>query len=156
MKKLKKDHLNEIKALANPPNVIRVVLGGIVILLQDSIKKAGGQIVIKTVDGKKEEDYFETAKKYLLNDVGLLMKDLTEYKKENINPAFVKKLQEKIMTDTEFTLERAKTASYAIQFLYLWVKAMFDFNKVFNETRPLREKLEATQKILSEKTAFLK
>jgi dynein heavy chain len=156
VKKLKKDHLNEIKALANPPNVIRVVLGGIVILLQDSIKKAGGQIVIKTVDGKKEEDYFETAKKYLLNDVGLLMKDLTEYKKENINPAFVKKLQEKIMTDTEFTLERAKTASYAIQFLYLWVKAMFDFNKVFNETRPLREKLEATQKILSEKTAFLK
>jgi hypothetical protein len=58
VKKLKKDHLNEIKALANPPNVIRVVLGGIVILLQDSIKRAGGQIVIKTVEGKKEEDYF--------------------------------------------------------------------------------------------------
>jgi len=33
---------------------------------------------------------------------------------------------------------------------------MFDFNKVFNETRPLREKLEATQKLLAEKTAFLK
>lgn len=73
--------MNEIKALANPPNVIRVVLGGIVILLQDKIKQAGGQIVIKNVDGKKEEDYFETAKKYLLNDVGQLMKDLTEYKK---------------------------------------------------------------------------
>ena len=36
------------------------------------------------------------------------------------------------MVDPEFTLERAKTASYAIQFLYLWVKAMYDFNKVFN------------------------
>jgi dynein heavy chain len=45
------------------------------------------------------------------------------------------------MIDPEFTLERAKTASYAIQFLYLWVKAMYDFNKVYNETRPLREKL---------------
>lgn len=33
---------------------------------------------------------------------------------------------------------------------------MFDFNKVYNETRPLREKLEATQKLLAEKTAFLK
>jgi dynein heavy chain len=33
---------------------------------------------------------------------------------------------------------------------------MFDFNKVYNETRPLREKLEGTQKILAEKTAFLK
>ncbi len=60
------------------------------------------------------------------------------------------------MVDPEFTLDRAKTASYAIQFLYLWVKAMYDFNKVFNETRPLREKLEATQKLLAQKTAFLK
>lgn len=62
---------------------------------------------------------------------------------------------DKIMGDPEFTLERAKSSSYAIQFLYLWVKAMFDFNKVFKETQPLREKLEATQKILDEKTKFL-
>lgn len=54
VKKLKKDHLNEIKAFTNPAIVIRVVLGGIVILLQDKIKAAGGQIIIKTVDGKKE------------------------------------------------------------------------------------------------------
>lgn len=63
------------------------------ILLQDKIKLAGGQIVIKNIDGKKEEDYFETAKKYLLNDVTSLMKSLTEYDKENINGSFMKKLQ---------------------------------------------------------------
>lgn len=91
--------MNEIKAFTNPAIVIRVVLGGIVILLQDKIKAVGGQIIIKNVDGKKEEDYFETAKKYLLNDVTTLMKDLTEYKKENINPAFIKKLTDKIMGD---------------------------------------------------------
>ena len=69
------------------------MLGGIVILLQDKIKAVGGQIIIKTVEGKKEEDYFETAKRYLLNDVSSLMKNLTEYEKENINPQFIKKLQ---------------------------------------------------------------
>ena len=63
------------------------------ILLQDKIKAVGGQIIIKTVEGKKEEDYFETAKRYLLNDVSSLMKNLTEYEKENINPQFIKKLQ---------------------------------------------------------------
>ena len=152
---MKKDHLNEIKAFTNPAIVIRVVLGGVVILLQDKIKASGGQVVIKNIDGKKEEDYFETAKKYLLNDVNTLMKDLVDYKKENINPALIKKLNDKIMGDPEFTYERAQTSSYAIKFLYLWVKAMYDFNKVFNETRPLREKLEATQKVLDEKTAFL-
>ena len=54
MKKLKKDHLNEIKAFTNPAIVIRVVLGGVVILLQDKIKNNGGQVIIKNVDGKKE------------------------------------------------------------------------------------------------------
>ena len=73
--------MNEIKALANPPSVIRVVLGGVVVLLQDKLKANNAQIIIKNVDGKKEEDYFETAKKYLLNDVTTLMKDLIEYKK---------------------------------------------------------------------------
>jgi dynein heavy chain len=68
-------------------------LGGIVILLQDKIKQSGGQIIIKNIEGKKEEDYFETAKKYLLNDVVTLMKNLTEYEKENINSALIKKLQ---------------------------------------------------------------
>jgi hypothetical protein len=33
---------------------------------------------------------------------------------------------------------------------------MYDFNNVYNETKPLREKLEATQKLLAEKSAFLK
>lgn len=53
---------------------------------------------------------------------------LTEYKKESINPAFIKKLNEKCIPDPDFTLERAKTCSYAVQFLYLWVRAMYDFN----------------------------
>lgn len=73
--------MNEIKALTNPPSAIRVVLGGVVILLQDRLKANNAQIVLKNLDGKKEEDYFETAKKYLLNDVTTLMKDLIEYKK---------------------------------------------------------------------------
>ena len=40
----------------------------------------------------------------MLNDVSLLMKSLTEYDKESINPALIKKLQEKILGDPEFTL----------------------------------------------------
>lgn len=33
---------------------------------------------------------------------------------------------------------------------------MYDFNEVFNSTKPLRDKLEATEKLLAEKSAFLK
>lgn len=36
--------------------------------MMDYIKKAGGKVQIVTKDGKKEEDYFETGKKFLMNN----------------------------------------------------------------------------------------
>lgn len=36
--KLKKDHIVEVKSLVAPPKAVKVILGGVVILLQDWIK----------------------------------------------------------------------------------------------------------------------
>ena len=44
------------------------------------------------VFGKKIEDYFETAKRYLLADPKGLLGLLQSYKKENINPKYIAKL----------------------------------------------------------------
>lgn len=72
VKKLKKDHLVEIKSLGSPPNAVKVTLAGVVVLNTDYIKQNGGEIIMKAkegqIGGKKEEDYFETARRYLLND----------------------------------------------------------------------------------------
>lgn len=38
----------------------------------------------------------------------------------------------------------------------MWVKAMYDYYRVYTETRPLREQLIAMRKIVEEKTAELK
>lgn len=38
------------------------------------------------VGGKKEENYFETAKRYLLTDTRELLEILMTYDKDNINP----------------------------------------------------------------------
>lgn len=90
MQKLKKEHLVEVRALPNPPKALKVVLGGLVILNIDFIKKQGGNIIMKAAEGnqfgKKEEDYFETAKRYLLNDTKELLDLLKTYDKDNINP----------------------------------------------------------------------
>ncbi|KAL4429885.1 hypothetical protein ABPG74_022908 [Tetrahymena malaccensis] len=158
VQKLKKDHLVEVKALPNPPKAVKVVLGGIVILNLDYIKKCGGNIITKKVEGtlnQKEEDYFETAKKFLLNDPAGLLDMLKGFDKNNINPYNIQKLEKTIMPDPDFTLSRAQTCSYAVQFLFQWVKAMYDYNKVYLETKPLRDKLDETQKILDEKTKEL-
>jgi dynein heavy chain len=42
VQKLKKEHLIELKSMTTPPVAVRVTMGGVVILLSDSIKKKGG------------------------------------------------------------------------------------------------------------------
>ena len=75
VQKLKKEHLVEVKSLPNPPRAAIITLGGCVIMLQDFIKEQGGEIMImKDETGmKKVDDYFSTAKKYLLNDTKTLL-----------------------------------------------------------------------------------
>ena len=78
------------------------------------------------------------------------------YDKDSINPAFIKKLEEKIISQPEFSLHSVEKCSYATKFLYMWVKAMYDYFRVFTDTKPLREQLVQMRKIAEEKTAELR
>lgn len=68
----------------------------------------------------------------------------------------IKKLEEKVMTRPEFNFASVERCSFATKFLYMWVKAMVDYYKVYTETKPLREKLVEMRRIVEEKTAELK
>lgn len=59
------------------------------------------------------------------------------------------------MPNPDFKLERAKECSFAIKFIFLWITAMYDFNKVYLATQPLRDELEKQNKIVSLKMAQL-
>lgn len=98
------------------------------------------------------EDYFETAKKYLLNDPKELLDILKTYEKESVNPALILKLETKILPNKDFTYQRASDCSFALKFLYSWVKAIYDFNDVFTKTQPLRDQLMSVKKVVAEKT----
>jgi len=60
------------------------------------------------VNGKKEDDFFGTAKMYLLNDPKDLLEILKNYEKENINDKQIKKLQSGPMQNPKWSLEAAK------------------------------------------------
>ncbi|CAD8198362.1 unnamed protein product [Paramecium pentaurelia] len=141
VQKLKKDHLVEIKSLVQPTRAVKVILGGAVILLQDHFKYTGNQ-----------DDYFEIAKKYLLNDVKELLDLLKNYNKDSIKQHMVQQLESKIINDTDFTLERAKQCSLAVKYLYSWVRAIYDYHKVYMDTQPIRDELEESYRSLKEKT----
>lgn len=60
------------------------------------------------------------------------------------------------MNQPDFTFQKIESSSYACKYLFLWVKAMVDYYKVFTETKPLREKLVTVRHLVEEKTAELK
>ena len=158
--KLKKNHLDEIKSLAKPPIPINVVLTGLVILNKDYIKSLGGDVIkINDPDpkniGKKVEDFFSTAKKFLLNDPKTLIDRLKNYDKEHINPDFIKELEKKVLPDPDFNKVRIQNVSQPCGYLFSWIKAMYDFHQVFQNTQPLRDKLAVSEKIVEEKTREL-
>lgn len=71
--------------------------------------------------GKKEEDFFGTAKKYLLNDPKELLDTLKGYDNKNINQQLIVRLEARILKDPDFSLDRAKTCSFAVRYLFSWV-----------------------------------
>lgn len=74
----------------------------------DQLKQKGGEIIMKTVDQKKEEDFFETAKKHFLNDPKDLLESLRTYDKNNINPYHINRLEKLVLVDPDFSYDRAK------------------------------------------------
>jgi dynein heavy chain len=68
----------------------------------------------------------------------------------------IKKLEEKITCRPEFTFSAVERSSFATKFLFMWVKAMWDYYKVYTETEPLRKKLIIMKQIVEEKTEELR
>lgn len=85
------------------------MLTAVVILTMDFIKAKGGKLAQKNVDTgtgitKKVDDYWETAKRYLLQDTTALLKLLAEdYKPEEINPAHIAKLEKVVLNDPKLS-----------------------------------------------------
>jgi len=157
VRELKKQHLDEVRSLGSPPEAIKVVLAGIVILCTDYIKEKGGIIVQTNPQTlKKEENYFKTSQMYLLSDTNDLLKLLMNYDKDNINPRYIEKLERVCKPHPKFNEADATNASKAIGYLFGWLKAMYDYFHVFITTQPLRDKLSEVRKIVELKTEELR
>lgn len=76
-----------------------------------------------------------------MNDPKELLELIRNYDKNNINPYNINRLEKIVLSEPDFTFERAKQCSAAVKYLYSWVKAMYEYNKVYIETKPLRERL---------------
>jgi hypothetical protein len=131
-----------------------------VILFWDDIVKNGGEMIYYTNQpgqiGKKEENYFEMCKRYLLKDVLGLIKNIENYDKNAISDKTMAKLQDKVISKKEFDFNLVANSSYAAKFLQMWVSCMYEYTIVYKNTEPMRRELAILRNKVEEKQAYLR
>ena len=160
VKELKKDHLNEIKGFNSPSIAVQTVCAGLVILFWEWIMAGGGEIIYEKpqpgVIGKKEENYFEMCRKFLMKDLLGLIKMIELYDKNNINDRAMERLKARVIHRPEFDFDQVAKSSFAAKYLQMWVKTMYQYNIVYTQTEPLRRELAILRKTVEEKMAYLR
>ena len=102
---------------------------------------------VKNKDGKMGDDYWESAKKMLMDSK--FLDSLKAYDKDNIKPKIIKKIRP-YLKKKEFELKVVKKASKAAYGLCSWVRAMEAYDRVAKVVGPKRVTLAAAEADLEE------
>eukprot|EP00929_Paragymnodinium_shiwhaense_P087552 TRINITY_DN476_c0_g8_i1.p1 TRINITY_DN476_c0_g8~~TRINITY_DN476_c0_g8_i1.p1 ORF type:complete len:2571 (-),score=771.76 TRINITY_DN476_c0_g8_i1:261-7973(-) len=140
LKKLKADHIREVKALANPPGGVRLVMEAVCIMfnLKPVMKND------PNTPGKKIADYWETSQKEVLTDPKKLLDRLFEFDKDNIPDKVIQTITP-YMEREDFDPAAIKKASIACEAICLWVRAMFKYHFVAKAVEPKRQMLREAE-----------
>merc|ERR1719506_3001030 len=150
LNKLKKDHINEVKNLGNPPAGVRLCMEAVCIMFEVKPVK----IKDPNDQQKKIDDYFGPSKTELLTNAEKLLERLKEYDKDNISPAVIKKIEPYIERE-DFDPAAIRKASVACEAMCMWVRAMHTYDKVAKAVEPKRQMLKAAEAEAAVETAKL-
>ncbi|CAD7943415.1 unnamed protein product [Amoebophrya sp. A25] len=144
LKRLKMDHLREVKALANPPSGVKLTMESICIMFQvPAVKKNDPDR-----PGKKIDDYWEAAKLNILNDPKKLLDNLFGFDRDNIPESVITKIHP-YMEREDFDPAAIKRASIACEAMCMWSRAMFKYHHVAKAVEPKRQKLREAEEELA-------
>ncbi|XP_050466815.1 dynein axonemal heavy chain 3 isoform X2 [Cataglyphis hispanica] len=151
---LKPADISIVKAMKAPPAGVRLVMEAICVLKgikPDRVQDPTGQMI---------DDYWPASIR-LLGDMKFL-ENLKNFDKDNIPPAYMKRIREKFINDRSFQPEAIKKVSTACEGLCKWVRAMEVYDRVIKVVAPKKAMLAeaeaalaAQMEMLNEKRALL-
>jgi len=146
---LKKSDLVEVKAMTKPPLPVKITMEAVCIMFK--VKPAK----IKNPDGfGKIDDYWESAKKKLLNLGPKLLVKMKEYPRDDIPVSVITKVKGYI-DNPDFQPERVEKGSLAAAGMCKWVHALVVYDKVAKVVAPKKQKLREAEAIVKEYTEKL-
>ena len=148
---LKKAHIDEVKALANPPGGVKLTMEVTCLYFEIApIKKKD-----PNNPGQKIDDYFEAAQEEPARPTPTSSSSMLQnFDKDNITDKIIKRVAP-YMKDDDFTPAKIKSASVACEAICMWSHAMYKYHFVAIGVAPKKAKLAEAQATLDGAMASL-
>ncbi|CAG9329916.1 unnamed protein product [Blepharisma stoltei] len=148
LKTLKKQEINEVRKMLNPPVAVKLVVEAVVIINQEK------PIKIPDPNDKSKfiYDFFEAGKKMMNNPKFIQL--LKKFNKDSLTQEVIDRLQPYI-SNPKFEPSTVKNASNAAEGLCKWVMAMVNYFNVSKDIKPKQEALNKANDTMAEKFKIL-
>ncbi|VDP69805.1 unnamed protein product [Schistosoma curassoni] len=144
---LKQSDITLVKSMKNPPNVVKLVMEAVCIMLNEKAdRKPDGT-------GRMIEDYWGPSLK-LLSDLKFLDR-LKNYPIDNISINIMKKIRDNYIPNTDFDPKIVRNASTACEGLCKWIIALDKYDKVAKIVAPKKEKLAIAESELKVQVCYI-
>ena len=141
---IKPSDITLVKSMKNPPPTVKFVLEAVCVMKGIKAERKPDP----ANPGKLVEDYWGPSLK-MLGDMKFL-DSLITYDKNNIAPAYIKRIREKFIPDPNFEPLSIRAVSTACEGLCRWVRAMDSYDKVFKIVAPKQARLAQAESELNE------
>ncbi|VVC42221.1 Dynein heavy chain, coiled coil stalk,P-loop containing nucleoside triphosphate hydrolase,Dynein heavy [Cinara cedri] len=136
---LKPADITVVKSMKNPPYGVKLVLEAVCVMKGIKSERKPDP----SGSGRMIEDFWGPSQK-LISDTKFL-ESLKTYDKDNIDPAIMKVIREKYISDPDFNPVSIKSVSNACEGLCKWIRALDVYDKVIKIVGPKKEKLHQAE-----------
>jgi len=126
VKSIHRSHLDEVRALANPPQKVRMAMEAVVILL-----------------GAGKMEWAGIRKKIMERD---FISSIIGFDSDRISPKVRAVIERNYIANEDFTYESVNRASKACGPLVKWVRAQVTYSTILNSVQPLRDEVSSLEK----------
>jgi len=131
VKSIKKQHLVEVRSMANPPSVVKLALESICLLLGEDAKdwKAIRQVTMK-------DNFINT---------------IVNFNTDDISDDVREKMRVKYLSNPDYNFEKVNRASMACGPMVKWAIAQLEYSDMLNRVEPLRNELRELEEAAEQK-----
>ncbi len=128
---IRKENLEELRGMPNPPSSVRAALDAVMIVLDAATQKSIGSYTWGQIRSRMRDREF--------------IASILNFNSDLISAGLRHQIEDKIMSNKDFDIERISYASLAAGPLAEWTVAILDYAAVQESVGPLRAEVESLQ-----------